>query len=446
MSIIRKNKFLFSFSSYSMKFARIFDFSLRLLLVFLPFSTLLSVFFGEKLGIPWVSFLKEWLIFLMLLTLLLEHVRGRLRIIWSRYDLIIGIYIALFVGISLFTTGLSGIIYWGRYDFAFLILFFAVFHGYALLGERLSYYLRLFLIAWGVALFCSMLLKWPFSEDILLYFGYSGNPSNWQFGSAIPIFHGVEGANVRRFQWIFDGPNTMGAYLLVYMGIFTYYLRQKKDWYFTIGAILILFFVCIIYTYSRSALLGLLGWLFFILVFSARTLYRHYPGQVIGLSIIGILLVGGVFLQYGGNLQAIIERGGSSKWHAERMMIGVNKAISHPLWLWLWSEWPAYRYVENLGKKDRTEIEKLDVKNIPESWYIQQLVEGGMLGGIVFLVLMGVFFWNLYRSHVILAGMFLSILIMNFFLHTFESSTVSLSLFAVIGLILASYSSPEKHG
>ena len=52
MSIIRKNKFLFSFSSYSMKFARIFDFSLRLLLVFLPFSTLLSVFCGEKLGIP----------------------------------------------------------------------------------------------------------------------------------------------------------------------------------------------------------------------------------------------------------------------------------------------------------------------------------------------------------------------------------------------------------
>ncbi len=86
-----------------------------------------------------------------------------------------------------------------------------------------------------------MLLKWPFSEDILLYFGYSGNPSNWQFGSAVPIFHGVEGANVRRFQGIFDGPNTMGAYLLVYMGIFTYYFRNKKDWYFVIGCVLFLF-------------------------------------------------------------------------------------------------------------------------------------------------------------------------------------------------------------
>ncbi len=86
-----------------------------------------------------------------------------------------------------------------------------------------------------------MLLKWPFSEDILLYFGYSGNPSNWQFGSAVPIFHGVEGANVRRFQGIFDGPNTMGAYLLVYIGIFTYYFRNKKDWYFVIGCVLFLF-------------------------------------------------------------------------------------------------------------------------------------------------------------------------------------------------------------
>lgn len=429
-----------------MKLSRIFDFSFRLLLIFLPFSTIVSVFFREKLGILWISFLKEWLIFLMLLILLIEHVQGKLRIIWSRYDFFIGGYIMLLVGISLFTTGLSGIIYGGRYDFAFLVLFFTIYHGYAFLDKKVSYYIRLFLMAWGIVLFCSMLLKWPFSEDILLYFGYSGKPSNWQFGSAVPIFHWVEGANVRRFQWILDGPNTMGAYLLIYMGIFAYYFRQKKDWYFVIGGILIVLFICINYTYSRSALLGFIGWLFFILVLSARNLYRHYSGQVIGLSIIGILLVGWVLLQYGGNIQAIIERGGSSKGHAERMIIGVDRAIMHPFWMGLWSEWPAYRYVKKLGEKDQKEIEKMDIENIPESWYIQQFVEGWILGGILFLILMGVFLWNLYRSHVILAGMFLSILIMNFFLHTFESSPFSLSLFAIIGLILSSHSSQEHHG
>lgn len=57
------------------------------------------------------------------------------------------------------------------------------------------------------------------------------------------------------------------------------------------------------------------------------------------------------------------------------MMIGVEKSLAYPLGLGLGSSGPAYRYVENLEGKDRTAIEKLDVENIPESWYIQQFVE-----------------------------------------------------------------------
>ena len=47
-------------------------------------------------------------------------------------------------------------------------------------------------------------------------------------------------------------------------------------------------------------------------------------------------------------------------------------------------------------------------------------------------------FIQLFWMHRVLAGMFLSILVMNFFLHTFESSFFSLSLFALLGLILGS--------
>ncbi len=235
-----------------------FDISFRILLAILPFTTLLSVFFHEKLGIPGVSFLKEILIFFMLMALIFEFFRKKIRLIWTKYDLFIGVYIALLSVITIGTTGISGLIYGGRYDFEFLILFFIVFHGYPLLSKPLSYYLKLFLISAGIALFASMLLKWPLSEDFLLYFGYSGNPSAWQFGSSVPIFHGVDGANIRRFQGIFDGPNAMGAFLLLYIGIFVYYLRDKKEWYFVTGGIVIGLFILILYTYSRSALLGFL--------------------------------------------------------------------------------------------------------------------------------------------------------------------------------------------
>lgn len=106
----------------------------------------------------------------MILCLFVEHIRGKLRITWTRYDIMIGLYIFIFCSVTLFTTGLRGLIYGGRYDFAFLLIFFAVYHGFAFLIRPASYYIRLFLISGGIALFVSMLLKWLLSEDFLLYF------------------------------------------------------------------------------------------------------------------------------------------------------------------------------------------------------------------------------------------------------------------------------------
>lgn len=57
------------------------------------------------------------------------------------------------------------------------------------------------------------------------------------------------------------------------------------------------------------------------------------------------------------------------------MMIGVQKSLSHPLGLGLGSSGPAYRYVENLQNMDKEIVDRKDIENIPESWYIQQFVE-----------------------------------------------------------------------
>lgn len=86
------------------------------------------------------------------------------------------------VGVTFFTTGIEGIIYGGRYDFAFLIAFLIAYHGFPLLQKPASYYLYLFLISGGIMLLLSALLKWPLTEDLLIFFGYSGNPSHWEIG------------------------------------------------------------------------------------------------------------------------------------------------------------------------------------------------------------------------------------------------------------------------
>ncbi len=83
---------------------------------------------------------------------------------------------------TLWTTGVRGLIFGGRYDFAFLLTYLIAYHGFPLLGRPISYYLRIFLVSAGLMLIISGLLKWPLHEDLLLYFGYSGNPSAWDFG------------------------------------------------------------------------------------------------------------------------------------------------------------------------------------------------------------------------------------------------------------------------
>lgn len=414
-----------------------FDYAFRAFLIIIPFMTVLSIFFRERLGIPGFAFIKELLLFSMLFTILWAHISWKMRIVWSGYDLWIAVYIVLLLGISVFTTGLPGIVYGGRYDFAFLIAFFTLYHGFMLLEKPASYYLKLFLISGGIMLTISMLLKWPLSEDLLLYLGYSGNPSNWQFGNSVPIFHGVDGANVRRFQWLLDGPNTMGAFILVYVGMLIYFLRNKKAWHFLLGCSVVWFFILILYTYSRSAALGFIGWVGIVILFSLREIFRKYKVQFIVTFCIVLLMVGGIFIQYAGNMKAIIQRGGSTNGHLERMQVGIERFISAPLWQGLSSAWPWYRYVQNLESLDRTQIEEKDRYYIPESWYIQQLVEWGIFWFLAFVWICLSLLIGLYRKNIILAGMFVSILIMNMFLHTFESAIVSLSLFLLIGLILA---------
>ena len=53
------------------------------------------------------------------------------------------------------------------------------------------------------------------------------------------------------------------------------------------------------------------------------------------------------------------------------------------------------------------------------------------------MLIMAVLFFSLSALHPILGALFAGVGIMNLFLHTFESSIVSLSLFMLIGFLLA---------
>lgn len=415
----------------------VFDLIVRILIVLLPFTTILSVFTEYKLGIPGFTYYKEIFLIWGLLYLTWKHIKKELTIRWGWIDVIILIYIAYLILISFWTTGIRGIVYGWRYDFEFLVMFWVMYHWSEFLEKPLSYYLKLFLISCGSMLLISGLLKFPFSEDLLLYVGYSGNPSAWQFWSAPPIFQGIDGANVRRFQGILDGPNTMGAFLLLFSGVFAYYFRSKKEWFFVNGIILIGLFIMITYTGSRSAILGFLIGLALVIAVNIRTLYQKYRTQMVAMLLVFLVLIGGLYIMYAGRINAIIGRAGSTSWHIDRVVTSIHRFAEHPLGQWLGSSGPGYRYTQQLEGLSRAEIEKKDAFYIPESWYLQQLVEGGVIGGFAFLLIMITIFWNLFKKNSILGATFVGIGVMNSFLHTFESAPLSLLLFLLIGILLS---------
>gem|GEM_PF-1491096 len=72
---------------------------------------------------------------------------------------------------------------------------------------------------------------------------------------------------------------------------------------------------------------------------------------------------------------------------------------------------------------------------IPESWYIQQLIEGGV---IAFFFFVGTFVSLIYacRKYPVMIAVLLAVLVMNTFLHSFESIHTSLALFIMLASLL----------
>ena len=105
----------------------------------------------------------------------------------------------------------------------------------------------------------------------------------------------------------------MAAFLIIYIGVIIYYFRYKKDWYFVLGAGIMVLVIMLLYTYSRSAMIALVVAALVATVFSVRYLYARYKKQILVIGAILVLLAGAIFIKYAGTAQAILGREGSTK-------------------------------------------------------------------------------------------------------------------------------------
>lgn len=91
--------------------------------------------------------------------------------------------------------------------------------------------------------------------------------------------------------------------------------------------------------------------------------------------------------------------------------------------------------VKKLKEKNEDFVYTSETYYIPESWYIQQLVEGGIVGFLLFVAVLLIMLWNIRHSPYVF-GAFLGVLVMNVFLHSFESMHSSLLLFIFLAALI----------
>ena len=415
---------------------------------------------------------KEALLGILLFIALIEILFIRRSFRAFLLDKIDSLIVALIV-LSVVTTYITHqnwmlYLYGFKYDFVPLVAF--LFLRRVEWSETFRYTIRGILIALGaiVSLYGFISLFLPHSFFQLL--GYSALHSLYLPGDSIAAFQQIGGLGLRRMQSTMSGPNQLGLWLLIPLGFLIlngikYYLasdtvaervliklllREKGKLLITIILILILG-AALVLTYSRSAWIG--AALIALIAFA-----RHFDKDALHRILIRI----GAFILFAGLLIAftkpeILSRVASSRDHLTRPVEAAKVMVANPFGLGLGSAGPASNRVSDacvhlpadgdaswaadrqdlcvfLGERQvQPEGRECSCPFLPENWYLQIGVELGIMGFVLFILIIFFVIRMLSKSkdyslgEGVLLG-FVGISIVALFLHAWEDSAMTYTL------------------
>lgn len=398
----------------------------------LPFYVFFAVFFWYITWFDKVWFLlKEWLLVAIFFSLIYEFIKAKKLPKLDFLDYLVLFYIIYWVWITLYNwLGLNSIVYGWRYDFMFLIVMIIYKHWESFLKVNTKQLITLFVYSWALSLLFWILIKFRLKEEFLVEFWYIDYVSNWVFNWWIPVYHWLENSWIRRFQWILDGPNAMAYFLIIFSSMYLY-LQKKKNEFYVYASVMFLFWLVML-TYSRSAILWIVSAWWLIFLINLKYIYKHHKKLLIWLTIFSVSFLWLLWIIFQHQLTNIVFRTSSTTGHFDRMEIWIDRFLEKPLWAWLAESGPAYRniYPEKQTKND-------EVKYIPESWYIQVLIEWWIIFFITFITILFTVLVKLYNKSKIMFGMFFAIMIMNIFLHIFEATYLSMLMFIFVWLFIS---------
>lgn len=283
--------------------------------------------------------------------------------------------------------------------------------------------------------------------------GYSDLHSLYVPGGSLAAFQQLGGTATRRMQSVMSGPNQLGVWILIPLGLLLghSHIAKVKSEKWKVKNVLVpsLLLITLLFTFSRAAWVGFLvmamAWAAMTLPYKKlkRALAAGALVVIVGLNI-GFSLAPSVFLR------AVSNRG-----HIERPLEALRKIQEHPFGLGLGTAGPATNRVSDTCVEMPSEEDALWVADhpelcafvdgaqvqpkdrechcpfLPENWYLQWGVEMGVVGLIVSLMLA---FLILKKRPMPLA--FLGISVAALFLHALEDAAAAYTVWILLSATL----------
>ncbi|MEO5499488.1 MAG: O-antigen ligase family protein [Candidatus Saccharimonadales bacterium] len=413
-------------------------YSLGLVLVLMPFHAFISTWGGTAIGPLWLW--KSWkeILIVVLVVMTVGWLLTKPAIIrqLSKNPLIdlVTLYVLFHVVMVLFFISRNGLDatsaglamnlrYLGAASLAYLLL------TYGTIRELwLKWAIWFVLIAGLVVAVLGIIQALFVPADFLTNFGYSDT-------TIAPAVLIDDQPDLLRAFATLRGPNDFGAYLILPFVLVVAWFRRFPAW-LSIGMLAVLSWA-IVLSSSRSAWIGLV---IAVAAYLALIAGKRLSLKAIGFVIAGLLLLGVVGLYASVNIsvlrQAVFHSSpgdpslteGSTDDHIQATTNGVFRVINEPLGCGVGCAGPASYY----GPDPR----------ISENYFVQIAEEVGLLGLLLFLMIIGLVAYKLYRApdKSVLSRVLLAVLLghiaIAMLLHVWSDDPLSITWWLLAGAVI----------
>ena len=432
-----------------------------ILVVLLPLHALLITFLKCKLNID-TDILRFWKEIILIILFFVAFFGVMKRFKWNISKLYKNNYILWMITLFIFTSiififlpyfqpKLSSFL-WFKYDVFFLVALIIWLY-LPVIKNNFNLILKsLFLIIWVIlSIFVPWYMFWDIST-ITNIMWFSDKVSTYEANSCISFSQNVNWEH--RFQWSFAWPIRWSVFLTIFYIIYLWFILKinnikniNKKLLILIPSILII--ISIFYSYSKTSALGLFFWLALFSYLSFKIKHWKYIPLKYIISIwtiimwfLSILLIikQDLFLHLGSVLNRL-----------DNLKMSLEMFLYNPFGYGLWIAWPASwvgHSIESTGSwVIAVNSTSYTHKFLPENWYIQILLEQGIIWLTVFIGLLFVIWLKLFeivkkKKDYLSIGIFTSFITLLFmanFTHAFEESATSYILFLIIWAYIAKH-------